>query len=59
MDKIPASAADVKIALKEAMREWLDDKYAEVGRWAIRGILAAAVFALGYFILTMNGWHRL
>lgn len=47
-----------KIALKEAIREWLDERLREVGRWSLRGIFAAAFAALVYFILTHTGWSR-
>lgn len=52
------SGEEVKAAFKEAMREWLDDKYRELGKWTARGFLAAVVTALGYMILVMNGWHK-
>lgn len=52
------SDREVKQALKEALKEWLDDKYAEFGRWSFRTILVAGLAALVYFILSMNGWHR-
>lgn len=37
---------DTKEALKEALREWLDEKYAEVGRWTLHGLAAAAIGGL-------------
>lgn len=52
------SEEQVKDALKEAFREWLEAKYAEVGRWTIAGI-AAALFAAGIWAaMTAAGWHR-
>lgn len=52
------SDQDTKDALKEALKEWLDDRFAEVGRWTFRGVLVAVLGALTYFVLQMNGWHR-
>jgi hypothetical protein len=52
------SENEVKEALKEALKEWLNERFAEVGRWTFRGALVAALGALTYFILQMNGWHR-
>lgn len=49
---------ETKAALKEALKEWLDEKYAELGKWTFRTFLASLVFALGYFILFTNGWHK-
>jgi hypothetical protein len=53
------SVEETKAALKEALKEWLDEKFAVFGKWSMGTIGAAAVFALGYFILSTNGWHRL
>lgn len=54
---MPTEQEGVKLALKEALKEWLDEKYAEIGKWTLHGLLAAGVVALAYFILTTNGWH--
>lgn len=47
-----------KIALREVIKEWLDERTRAVGRWSIRGIGLAAFAALVYFILTHSGWTR-
>jgi hypothetical protein len=52
------SDEETKEALKEALREWLDDKLAQFGMWSLKALFAAALGALIYFILTMNGWHK-
>jgi hypothetical protein len=45
-----------KAILKEALHEWLDEKFTTFGKWSF-GIFSAAVFfAVSYFILTLNGW---
>jgi hypothetical protein len=46
-----------KQALKEALKEWLDEKFATFGKWAFLSLAAAALGALIYFILQMNGWR--
>lgn len=38
----------MKQAVKEALREWLDEKYAAFGRWSLHGILAAGLTGLVY-----------
>ena len=53
------SREDTKQALKEGMKEWLDDRYAEFGRWSLRVILVAALGALVIFILSMQGFHKI
>jgi hypothetical protein len=52
------SDQETKDALKQALKEWLDDKFAQFGRWSFGAICAAGLGALTYFILQMNGWHR-
>lgn len=47
-----------KKALKEGLREWLDDQFATFGKWSAGAVAAAALFALVYFILEMNGWRQ-
>lgn len=44
-----------KRLIKEALHEWLDEKYALVGRWTINGLIAATVGALVTFILMFHG----
>jgi hypothetical protein len=47
----------VKDALKEGVREWIDDKYREVGKYTTRAIGVALFGALIYFLLWAGGWH--
>ena len=47
-----------KEAVKEALKEWLDEQFARVGKWTVHGIIAAALAALVYFILVHNGWKQ-
>jgi hypothetical protein len=49
---------DLKAAYKEAVKEWLDSQFAEVGKWTVRTLLVAAIGAVIYFVLIMNGWKR-
>lgn len=46
----------IKEALKEGIREWLDEQFAELGKWTMRGIAAAALAAFVYLWLVSNGW---
>ena len=52
------SEDETKRIYKEALKEWLDSKFAEFGRWTAYGLAAALLAALGYFILSTNGWHK-
>lgn len=47
---------DVKEALKEALREWLDDKFMQFGKWSFFGLGALILSAVIYFILRTQGW---
>jgi hypothetical protein len=47
-----------KQATKEALKEWLDEKYMEFGKWSMMGILAAALGALAYFLIWSSGWTK-
>lgn len=49
---------EAKAAVKEALHEWLEEKYAQFGRWSLHGILAIALAVLAYFFLSTNGWHK-
>lgn len=46
----------MKDAVKEGIKEWLDDKFAAFGKWAALSFAALALAALVYFILAANGW---
>lgn len=47
---------DVKEALKEALHEWLDQKFMQFGKWSFFGLAALAFGALVYIILRTQGW---
>ena len=52
------SEDDTKRVYKEALKEWLDEKFVEFGKWSFRAFAAAVFVALVYFILYMHGWYR-
>lgn len=47
-----------KEAMKEALKEWLDEKYAMFGRWALASLGALTLAAMLYLILWANGWNK-
>lgn len=54
--------AEMKIAVKEALKEWLDERWtrytSSLGKWVL-GIVAAGILAaLVYLILWANGWRQ-
>lgn len=48
----------MKEAIKEGLREWLDEKYAAFGRWTFRGLMALTFSALVWLIALSQGWHK-
>lgn len=47
----------MKHAVKEAIREWLDEKFLEFGKWSFRGLVAALIAAVLYLSLVTHGWN--
>lgn len=47
-----------KELIKEAISEWLDKQFATFGKWSFGAIASGILAALGYWILTSNGWHK-
>ena len=47
-----------KEIVKQAITEWLDVKFAELGRWSFWGILAFILAGLTYVIFWTNGWRH-
>jgi len=46
-----------KTLIKEAIKEWLDDKFMQMGRWSFWGIAAFILAGLTYMIFKANGWR--
>jgi hypothetical protein len=47
-----------KRAIKEAINEWLNEKFAEFGRWTFYGLAAAAFAGAIYLALRGQGWSK-
>ena len=45
-----------KAAIKEAIQEWLDQQYKLVGKWTMKGIMAASLAVLSYMYAAAHGW---
>lgn len=48
----------IKRAVREVLREWLEEKYAAFGKWSLMGLGALFFVSIVYFIVLMNGWHK-
>lgn len=49
---------EMKRIVKEAIREWMDERFTMAGKWSVYGIVVAALGYLAMAILTSNGWHK-
>lgn len=49
---------EMKDATKQAIKEWLDEKFAQFGKWSMGTVAALFLVALIYLILWANGWHK-
>lgn len=58
MPEIDAEAEAKKELIKQAISEWLDKQFATLGKWTLAGLASAGVAGVGYFILTIGGWHK-
>jgi hypothetical protein len=47
---------DIKDAMKEAIHEWLDEKFSQFGKWSLATISALTLAAILWFVLTTHGW---
>lgn len=48
----------MKRVFKDALKEWLDEKFSQFGKWSMGAFAAMALAALAYFILWANGWSK-
>lgn len=48
----------IKEALKEGLREWLDDQFAEFGKWTMRAVVAAFLAGIVWLALVSSGWKH-
>jgi hypothetical protein len=47
----------VRDAIKAGIDAWLEQKFAQVGKWTIRGLCAGALGLIAHW-LTSYGWHK-
>jgi hypothetical protein len=48
----------MKSAVKEALKEWLDEKFSTFGKWAAASLAALVLAAFVLFVLWANGWKQ-
>jgi len=52
------SDEEMKRAAKEAIKEWMDEQFAKLGKWGLTTFLILIVGGLTMLILHANGWHK-
>jgi len=50
--------AEIKAAMKEAIKEWMDDKFADLGKWTLGGLAVSVLGGIGAFILFVYAGHK-
>ncbi|WP_426111058.1 hypothetical protein [Massilia sp. PWRC2] len=55
---MPLDQNQQKEAVKQAIREWMDDAFTTFGKWTFKGLMAAAFAGCVYLALKGNGWTR-
>ena len=55
---MPDKDENTKEILKEALKEWMDEKFAQFGRWTFYGLLVGGFGGLVYLLLIAEGWHK-
>lgn len=48
---------ETKAALKEALKEWMDENFAQFGRWSFYSLLTLVSGGLIYLFLVTRGWN--
>lgn len=47
---------DQKEVMKQAIKEWMDEKYSDVGKWFVKTLLVAGVTSLLFYYISMRGF---
>lgn len=52
------SPEEQKEMFKQAMKEWIDDKYILLGKFTLGMLATLGLGAFTYFVLSMSGWRH-
>lgn len=47
---------DQKEVMKQAIKEWMDERYAEVGKWFVKSLLIAGVTSFLLWYITFRDY---
>lgn len=48
---------DQKEIVKQAIKEWMDERYAEIGKYAVRSLVIAGVTYFLFKYIEFRGYH--
>lgn len=52
------SKDEIKEAFKLGLKEWLDDKFADFGKWSLGGLFVCAMGGVIWLFFLSMGWHK-
>lgn len=55
-DVLEEGREEHKAIIQEAITAWLNDKFAQFGKWSLAGVGAAILAIIAYFLLIKGGW---
>lgn len=47
---------EMKNVFKEALKEWLDSKFSQFGKWSLAGVGCMVLVVMTYLFLKFAGW---
>ena len=57
--KLLLKETHAKNVMKEAVNEWLEEKFAQVGKWTLSGLAALALALFVYTLIDYAHWRPL
>ncbi|MDD4926943.1 MAG: hypothetical protein PHF58_10625 [Methylotenera sp.] len=55
---MPLTKDEVKQALKEAHKEWLDENFSVIGRRVVNWALSVILGVIAYSAIFLSGWRK-
>ena len=56
--KIETEGDEQKRLIKEALKEWLDEKFSQFGKWSAMAFFILVFAGLVALVLWSQGWHK-
>ena len=48
----------IQNALRDELRQWLNDQFAAFGKWSLKGLIAFLLAGLVYLWFSSHGWQK-